>query len=587
MIAAVAYLIVAGLSVTVAPIANAAPVKAEVELRFGEFAQLHKISDRHIASFEKQAIHPAEISTYAIKLHAQNQSAIDEAILQRSDPAHELYGQWLSLEDAHALTQSDPNGVKEVLEYLNMHGVASEAVTRSYGDRHMSFKATKAQADAIFGADFAVYNVDGHARRGTSAIKIPKSLHKYVFTSVPGVGFGFSHTRKQGSKRKLDNEEAAHVKDLHKTMMEDLAAQPPSHNNDPIAIQGQPVGVSMTGSLSQCWNYFLPACVRAQYHLPAVTSPTTGTSIGTLNLQPNCAANSDLLSAWEQLFPNVYNSNASYIPPYVLVPIDGVDPTGCSSSDTGEPDLDLQTVVPLTYPMKVIDFEAPDASDESLYGAVSAMGSNGIPKVDVLSVSYGGDESFYVNYFESNDTAAQYLVAQCQTTDAIVASGTTLLASSGDSGAQNIEFPALCPYWVAVGATDLNINAGVTAPSYAEQENDGWGYSGSGGFSTLGPPFNAAPSWQQSAVASYSTHYKDYLYKSLQNAAATPDVSAMGRNYIIVTGGDVYQYGGTSLSSPMFASLLAMINSHRVQNGVGLLGFPLPAFYANPTLFRD
>lgn len=66
-------------------------------------------------------------------------------------------------------------------------------------------------------------------------------------------------------------------------------------------------------------------------------------------------------------------------------------------------------------------------------------------------------------------------------------------------------------------------------------------------------------------LAAYKAQYTDPTYGSLQGYAADPDVSAQGRNYIIGTGATpkLYYYGGTSLSSPMFGGILALINAVR------------------------
>jgi hypothetical protein len=147
----------------------------------------------------------------------------------------------------------------------------------------------------------------------------------------------------------------------------------------------------------------------------------------------------------------------------------------------------------------------------------------------------------------------------------------------------------------------LTTDATVTAPSFAEQMNAGWSYSGAGGFSyQVGLSFISqsrnnlnysqgavAPSWQKNAIAAYNKLYQDSQYSQYQNNAATPDVSAMGRNWIVVINGQGVQEGGTSLSSPLFGSLMAMINAQRVNRGQGLIGFPLPTFYGNTQLFRD
>ncbi len=136
-------------------------------------------------------------------------------------------------------------------------------------------------------------------------------------------------------------------------------------------------------------SQFYPPCVRAEYHVPSQNQATAGTSIGVLNLGSTCASQANVVYGLSKIAPYV---PASFYPPRIDVPVAGVTPLTCDPTDTGEPDLDLQTVIPLVYPMKTYQFQAGDYSDSGLFGAVQNMGQNGIPRPDVLSVSWGGTE---------------------------------------------------------------------------------------------------------------------------------------------------------------------------------------------------
>jgi subtilase family serine protease len=105
----------------------------------------------------------------------------------------------------------------------------------------------------------------------------------------------------------------------------------------------------------------------------------------------------------------------------------------------------------------------------------------------------------------------------------------------------------------------------------------GWLYGSGGGVSQIFPE----PSYQSSAGLSFS-------------GRAIPDVAALGdpQTGLLVgetqtfpdgTYYDEYRVGGTSLSSPIFAGLMALAD----QAAGHPHGFANPVFYANPNSFYD
>ena len=68
-----------------------------------------------------------------------------------------------------------------------------------------------------------------------------------------------------------------------------------------------------------------------------------------------------------------------------------------------------------------------------------------------------------------------------------------------------------------------------------------------------------------------------------------PDVSAQGTTFAIVANGQFLAVDGTSASSPTFASIVALVNDHRLNAGKSSLGFLNPLLYS-PTaapIFND
>lgn len=66
-----------------------------------------------------------------------------------------------------------------------------------------------------------------------------------------------------------------------------------------------------------------------------------------------------------------------------------------------------------------------------------------------------------------------------------------------------------------------------------------------------------------------------------------PDVSANGDNIAVYVGGEYGLSGGTSASTPIFASVINRINEERLNHGKGPIGFLNPSLYANPSMLND
>ncbi|HEV3006497.1 MAG TPA: hypothetical protein VGX78_18655 [Pirellulales bacterium] len=142
----------------------------------------------------------------------------------------------------------------------------------------------------------------------------------------------------------------------------------------------------------------------------------------------------------------------------------------------------------------------------------------------------------------------------------------TFVASTGDYGTADPEYPAFSPNVVAVGGTSLYLNADGSYNS-----ETGWGYYsnsqgafiGSGGGASLYEP---EPAYQQGV-------------QSTDNRT-TPDVSLVADPGTRVWIADTYNLsadnpwevvGGTSLSTPSWAGLIALADEGRVAAGEATL----------------
>ena len=107
-----------------------------------------------------------------------------------------------------------------------------------------------------------------------------------------------------------------------------------------------------------------------------------------------------------------------------------------------------------------------------------------------------------------------------------------------------------------------------------------------GGFSNVFP----RPAYQAAAALNYINALNitgnDTATNSLAGRFNTtgrgfPDVAMQGRDVAIVAAGQSTQVFGTSASSPMFASVIALVNDQLLNAGRSTLGFLNPLLYLN------
>ena len=291
--------------------------------------------------------------------------------------------------------------------------------------------------------------------------------------------------------------------------------------------------------------------------------------------------------------------------------------TGTYANDpdsNGEWSIDSQTIVGTSGGVKQLIFYAtPDANFANITSAYNLAVTKNVAKI--INVSLGGNEAdTAVSGTQAADDAIfKQAVAQGQIFS--VASGDSgayqgskspqghpgyvgtfngsVVTPSGNLGTYTVSEPAASPYVIAVGGTALFSN-GTT--SWAGEST--WGSTGGtaslhycdgktvdtsvclgatgGGVSA----YEAAPAWQTAALGSSITK------RVLPDIAFEGD-PASGVN--VIANDASAQYGGTSLSAPIFAGLWARIES--ANNNA--IGFPGSNFYqafsksANAALLHD
>jgi kumamolisin len=194
----------------------------------------------------------------------------------------------------------------------------------------------------------------------------------------------------------------------------------------------------------------------------------------------------------------------------------------------------------------------------------------------VVSVSYG--------LAEGTDIWTQAAINEVNDSlKAVAVAGVTVCMSAGDDGsddqvadgAAHLDFPASSPYVLSVGGTALQKMSGEEVVWF-----DGDGLRRDGGGSTGGgvSALNARPEWQ-SKIDIVSVN------RNSQNGRVVPDVTAnaAGSTGYLVVAPNPQQpsksapqvSGGTSASTPLWASLIA-----RIQQSGKQVGFLPPKLYA-------
>jgi len=203
--------------------------------------------------------------------------------------------------------------------------------------------------------------------------------------------------------------------------------------------------------------------------------------------------------------------------------------------------LDLDMVSAACPSCKILLVEASSASFTNLGAAVNYAATQGVA---AISNSYGGSDTAQLSAYDH--------------------SGIAITASSGDGG-YGVEAPASFGSVVGVGGTSLNRNSAMSR-RWAETA---WSGAGSGCSA-----YNAKPSWQTSATLCSRKAVADV------SAVADPNTGVAVYDTTPYQGRTGWQvYGGTSVASPIIASVFAMAGK--------TADYPASLLWANPPALFD
>ena len=284
--------------------------------------------------------------------------------------------------------------------------------------------------------------------------------------------------------------------------------------------------------------FYVPAQIRQAYGLTQVTQMGQGMTIAIVDAfsQPNIVSD---LSTFSGLFGLPQMDGVGSDPTFSISTPTGQSKPGLPPANSGwgaEISLDVEWVHSIAPDANIDLIECQDSSGDSLFAAevdgqpyASGVGyAKSLPGVAVVSNSYGGGEFNGETNYDTQFTTPNNNVA--------------FVYSTGDSGAPG-EYPAYSPNVVAVGGTSLETVS--IKGTYGKEI----GWNGSGGGTSQYEP---TPSYQASNGVNFG-------------ARSIPDVSmdADPTTGVIIYdtfdfSGGIATFGGTSLSAPMWAGLIAL-----------------------------
>jgi hypothetical protein len=349
----------------------------------------------------------------------------------------------------------------------------------------------------------------------------------------------------------------------------------PTLSKPPALSAGQmmPDFVGLAPAVSPASSPYVPAEVRGAYGVNniffnGVTGDGRGQTVAIVD-----AFNDPNITADAATFSTDFNLPQFNMPggPTFQVLNQTGGATLPSNSSAGQWDIEESLDVEWAHafaPMaNIILFEANSASNTDLFTAVATAAATA--GVSVVSMSFGEPQLsfFYSGTPETTFNSTFKTPAGHQ--------GVTFLASTGDSGALGVNYPALSANVVSVGGTSLLLG---TDNSYLGES--AWS-GGGGGLSFI----ESQPGYQSGNVNGITTQDR-----------ATPDVSMIadpqtGVLVIDTFAGGTFTVGGTSVATPMWGALIAIVNQGRAQRGQATLdgvSQTLPMLYALPsTDFHD
>jgi subtilase family serine protease len=519
---------------------------------------------------------------FGVLLDMRNEAGAEATLKAISDPSSASYGKWLTNQAFDEQYAPAKTSVTAVQDWLRGQGFTVTQTLPS--GMYVEASGTTAQVEKVFGSTLKNYSYQGKTvRANSSELSLPASTPAAVTGVVAGI-VGVD----QGTALK--------------SPADTLPGPPPGarYGVQPCsAYYGQKTATDKPSAYGKKQPYTVCGYVPQQYQSAygesaLLRSGVSGKGV-TVAITDAYAAPTILADAQKY---NQVHKQPLFKPgqfTQITPAADGYgdealcDPQGWYGEET----LDVEAVHAMAPGAKIVYVGAADC-ESGLDNAWASAIDNHVANVITNSWTDGTDDltllgTSYVQFYE------QYSLEAAMT-------GITVNFSSGDAGdntsggtdlaAKTVEFPADLPYVTGVGGTSVLIGSKGQhlaeygwQTDYSQLTNGAWTpappgtYSsgGGGGTSVLFPQ----PFYQKGKVP---TNISEYFGSTPMRAV--PDISAagdpntgfeVGETQVFPDGTywDQYRIGGTSLSSPLVAGVVAVADQFTHKS----LGFINPLYY--------
>ncbi|KAJ6482716.1 subtilisin-like protein [Mycena sanguinolenta] len=488
---------------------------------------------------------PDKMLTLRIALTSNNISGLAAKATSLSTPGSPEFRQWLSQDEVKAYVQPSEETMSAFKAFTSTNGLQPTVISPN-GD-WVSVTLPVSQANELFGAQFQEFthpSLDNTITR-TVSVSLPEELIGHVDVVHPTTDFSLpaasARMRLVSPRRKRS------------TKRQDASCDTSDGN-----------------------GVITPACLQALYGIPVTPATQANNTLAVTGYDGEWPQTSDLANFLTKLRPDIPENTT-----WSVVSVDG----GVVNTTLAgvEANLDIQYTIGIAtgVPVQFITVGGPQTIPGfAQEGLDMAVFLDGVPDADlptVVTSSYGELEAAF---------GLSMTTKICNAHMALGARGVSSVFSSGDGGVHGemdtadlcnnnvvgINFPASCPWVTTVGSTQ------GLAPE------TGANFS-SGGFSNYFP----MPMYQSAAVNAFVQNGIPPTLNLTFNASGRgyPDVALQGFNFDIVDNGDLQPISGTSASTPLFASIIALVNDQLLAAGKPVMGFLNPFIYSNPDVFTD
>jgi subtilase family serine protease len=543
--------VVAG-SVLVNTPANAAPARLALAGTHAQWA-----TSSHRAS----AVPSTSLVSFHVALAMPKLAAAEALALAVSNPASASYGHYLTTGEVLAQFAPSAASAAAVVDWLTSAGlhVASVSSNRTL----ISVSGTAARAESAFGVQLSLYRDGDELVRGAdTALTIPSTLAGDI-AGVSGI-----------------NDDRAEI-----PAAATPAIVPPTagYRNAPpcSASYGQKIDKTDPKYHGKYFPYavcgYTPVQFRSAYGSAAAVASGAdgrGDTVAIVDAFGSPTMFADANSYAQRNDPK-HLLKASQYSEIIAPPTPGQEADDqCGAAGWyGEESLDVEAVHGMAPGAKILFEGAADCTDDALYAAINDIVAG--RKADIITNSWGTPES-------QEDPSGYAVSTQIFVQAAL--EGIGLYFASGDNGdevanagATSADYPSSSPWVTAVGGTDVGIGALGSRvletgweTDYTELDDGAWSdfgflYGSGGGTSST----FAEPVYQRSAVPMS-------LARQNQTGSAlgrvVPDISMDGSPATGMLVGQTQTFpdgiyydqsraGGTSLSSPLMAGLMAVSDS--------------------------